>query len=392
MAVAGSAALAWSGTVDAQPLAGVEVRWVAPARCPGPDDVRARVRRLLGPRAPKASGQEPLIAEATVVAIDGRYRLTLTVRQGDESSGVTRIFESTSCESLAGAAAVTLALLARGEARSDGATPPATSRPGTTEPAASPLATAQPAASPPATAQPAASPPATAQPAASAPARSPPATAQPATAPPATAPPATSPPATAPADVVANANPETPESPSSTAPASPATSVSYVALVAPLLAVDTGVLPSWAYGVGAGVEARVDRLRVRVAGFLWLPQSASETPYEATYHRRSAELSGCYAWPGGSFEVGPCLAVTFEDVSAGGSGPDVVSGSGHVRWLTVGVAARAGWSVRKWATVFVRPGVTFTTSRPTFAIDGVGPLYQVPLVAGGAEVGCEWIL
>jgi hypothetical protein len=379
MAAAGSAALAWSGTVDAQPLAGVEVRWVAPVRCPGPDDVRARVRRLLGPRAPKASRQEPLIAEATVVAIDGRYRLTLTVRQGDESSGVTRIFESTSCESLAGAAAVTLALLARGEARSDGATPPGTSQPGTTEPAASP---------------PAASPPATAQPATSAPAASPPATAQPsapATSPPPTSPPAAPAPATAPADVVANAHPETPAFPSSTAPASPATSGPHVALAAPLLAVGTGVLPSWAYGVGAGVEARMDRLRVRLAGFLWLSRSASETLYEATYHRRSAELSGCYAWPEGSFEVGPCLAVTFEDVSASGSGPGVVSGSGHVRWLTVGVAARAGWSVRKWATLFVRPGVTFTTSRPTFAIDGVGPLYQVPLVAGGAEVGCEWI-
>ena len=35
--------------------------------------------------------------------------------------------------------------------------------------------------------------------------------------------------------------------------------------------------------------------------------------------------------------------------------------------------------------------VSFTTSRPTFAIDGVGPLYKVPLAAVGVQVGSEWI-
>jgi len=82
--------------------------------------------------------------------------------------------------------------------------------------------------------------------------------------------------------------------------------------------------------------------------------------------------------------------VALEDVTAGSSGLDVVGGPGHVSWLTVGAAARAAWSLRRWATLFLRPGVTLTTSRPTFTIDGVGPLYQVPFVAGGVEVGCEW--
>ncbi len=159
-----------------------------------------------------------------------------------------------------------------------------------------------------------------------------------------------------------------------------------------MLAVDAGVLPWLAYGVGVGVGVRVNRLRVKVAGVLWLSQNDTHAaPYEATYERRTGELSGCYSWPGGPFEVGPCMTVALEDVTAGGSGPDVVGGTGHVSWLTVGVAARAGWSLRRRAALFLRPGVTFTTSRPTFAIDGVGPLYQVPLVAGGVEVGCEWI-
>jgi hypothetical protein len=45
----------------------------------------------------------------------------------------------------------------------------------------------------------------------------------------------------------------------------------------------------------------------------------------------------------------------------------------------------------RWATLFLRPIVSFTTSRPTFAIDGVGPLYKVPLAAAGVQVGSEWI-
>jgi hypothetical protein len=158
------------------------------------------------------------------------------------------------------------------------------------------------------------------------------------------------------------------------------------------LAVDAGVLPLWAYGVGVGVGIRVNRLRVRMAGILWLSQSGTNAaPYGASYQRRTAEVSGCHSWPGGPFEVGPCLTLALEDVTADGSGPDVVGGAGHVSWLTMGVAVRAGWSLRRWATLFLRPGVTVTTSRPKFAIDGVGPLYQVPLVAGGVEVGCEWI-
>ncbi len=330
MAAAGSAVVAWSATGDTQPLAGVDVRWVAPARCPGPDDVQARVRRLLGPHAQQATRQERLVAEATVVTVDGRYRLTLTVRQGDEPSAVTRVFESASCESLAGAAAVTLALLARGEVRTDGATPrpspgsPAPTTPPTAAWPAPSTANAEgttPGGSPPATA-PAASPSAASPPAASPSAASPSSTS-----PSAASPPAAAPPATAPSDVVAN--PEALEPPSSTTPAPSTTRGASLLLEAPLLAVDAGVLPSWAYGFGIGVGLRVNRFRARMAGFLWLSQSGtSAARYEATYHRRTGELSGCYAWSGGLFEVGPCLAVALEDVSAGGSGPDVVGGFG----------------------------------------------------------------
>jgi hypothetical protein len=162
-----------------------------------------------------------------------------------------------------------------------------------------------------------------------------------------------------------------------------------------VLAVDEGMLPSWAYGVGVAAGVRLRGLRLMLAGLLWLPQKSDTTPsspFAVSYERRSGELSGCYAWTNGRFEVGPCLTVTLEDVTAGGSGPQVAGGPGHVDWLTVGIAARGEWSFSGWGALFLRPSLTLNTSRPTFAIDGVGPLYQVPLATVGVEVGCEWIL
>jgi RNA polymerase sigma-70 factor (ECF subfamily) len=62
-----------------------------------------------------------------------------------------------------------------------------------------------------------------------------------------------------------------------------------------------------------------------VAGFLWLPQDRDAAPYRGSFVRRSGELSGCYGWRTGRFEFVPCLRLTVEDVSARGTGPEVLS-------------------------------------------------------------------
>jgi hypothetical protein len=162
-------------------------------------------------------------------------------------------------------------------------------------------------------------------------------------------------------------------------------------LQAPVMVVDGGVLPSPAYGLGVGAEVRVSRVLLTLAGVLWLPQSDVVAANTARYQRRSGEVSGCYAWSLGRFEAGPCLAVALEDVTADGSGADVVGQQGHVSWMTLGVGAQAAWSFRRWAALFLRPSLRLTTSRPTFTIEGVGPLHQVPFASAGGEMGCEWI-
>jgi hypothetical protein len=160
----------------------------------------------------------------------------------------------------------------------------------------------------------------------------------------------------------------------------------------PVLISDANVLPSAGYGLGLGVGVRVRQLLVMLSGALWLSQSQTSTsPYAATYQRRTGELSGCYSWQYEQFEGGPCLVMTLEDVTADSSGMDVMDRQGHVSWLALGLGARGGVSLTRLVTLFFRPSVSFTTSRPSFAIDGFGSLYKLPFAAVGVEIGAEWI-
>ncbi len=332
---------------EADEIPGVSIHWVAPATCPAADELGARVRRLLPGDAAVVSPADRLAADGTVEWVNGQYRLKLSVGRERQPARVVRVFESDSCESLAGAAAVTLALLvrrARAEAHPGAVALESPSTPPGSKPSSDPQTSAK--------------------------------------GPPSPAPvaPIAPPPAAREGGGANSTNP------SVSAPRS-------VALEGPLVAVDQGVLPSWAYGLGFGIGFRTRRIRVMLTGVLWLPQDSSAgSPYVGRYERLSGGLSGCYGWPVGPFDIGPCLKVTLEDVTANGTGPDVVGASAHTTWLTMGLGARAAWSVRRWGALFLRPSLAFTTSRPTFAIDGVGPLYQVPLVSGGVDLGCEWIL
>ncbi|HSY22062.1 MAG TPA: hypothetical protein VK841_08115 [Polyangiaceae bacterium] len=366
-------------------LPGISLRWLAPAACPGAEDVRARVQRLL-PHDFAGAGNG-LLAEAAVEATRAHgYRLTLRVSRRGATGRATRVFESDSCESLAGAAAVTLALLAH-EPRLGEGTEPGAAAPSSAASTATPSASQGP--SPPADSTPASAPstPAPAPPSASGPAPSTPVQARPASLPAPSAPAPAPPPAPGPKPAP-RIESET-QAPLEAAPSA----VSGWALEAPIVAVDQGTLPSAAYGFGAAVGFRANRVRLMLTGLVWVPQDSSGAGvYTSSYDRRSGELSACYGWPIGTFDFGPCATLTLEDVSAHGTGPEIVGADGHATWLTIGVAARAGWSIQRWAHVFLRPHLALTTSRPTFAIDGVGSLYQVPLVSAGVDLGCEWIL
>jgi hypothetical protein len=159
------------------------------------------------------------------------------------------------------------------------------------------------------------------------------------------------------------------------------------------VAADEGTLPSWAVGLGLAAGVRLERVRLMLSGRYWFSQSTTtQSVYEVRYSRWSGGVSGCYAWSAGRFEVGPCAAATLENVAAQGIGPQVSGGPGRESWLALGLSVRAAWAPAGWASVFLRPSLTFNTARPTFVLEGVAPLYQVPLATVGVDLGCEWIL
>jgi hypothetical protein len=316
----------------------VEIHWEAPSTCPDAADVEARVRRLLG--AVRASPKDRLIAEGTVAVVNGRYQLKLKVRQRERLVGASRVFDSDVCDSLAGAAAVSLALLAggqlsdeTGQSPSSGSAPSAPSSPATGEKSA----------------------------------------------------PSKAPSAEVPADRASHAG-----SPSGHAPGERPWDIDFEL---PLIRVDAGVLPSWDFGLGLGAGIRLGRVRLMVSDILWLSQDGSMggSAYGGQFARNTGELSVCYGGSLGRLDLGPCGIVRLEDVTASGTGPDVVAQSSHSDWFSAGVAARARWSVQPWMSVFLRPSLAFATSRPTFAISAVCPVYQIPIAAGAFDIGCEWI-
>lgn len=371
--------MTWTGNGAAQAISGIEVHWVAPPNCPGAEDLEARVRRLLGSEAAATPQKNRLVVAAVVVRVGGQYRMTLNVRQNADAGGVARAFESDSCESLTGAAAVMLALLARGEPRWDETGPSMSSGSPGTEPSSKSSSPGAPSSGP-------------ANPSAPTPRPTPnkaPSTAE-TPAPDHTPAARTVGPPTATPSPAANQT----ERGSANVDAEKRTAA---VLGGPFFALDEGILPSWAYGVGLGAGVRLNRLEALLTAALWLPQSesgdASASAYVGHYERRTGELSTCYGWPLGRFELGPCVTLALEDVKATGKGPYVTSHSPETLWFTAGLGVRARWSPRPWTAIFVRPGVAFSTSRPSFEIDGVGPpLYQVPVAAVGINIGCEWIL
>lgn len=109
----GLAGIATSPRAQAQ--ARLELDWEAPPECPQAATVRQKLDALLGEAAAKKGG---LRADAHIARVNGRYRLLLTVH--DEKGARDRTIDAEACDDLAGAAAVMLGLLLRGQAPNEG--------------------------------------------------------------------------------------------------------------------------------------------------------------------------------------------------------------------------------------------------------------------------------
>jgi hypothetical protein len=351
----------------------LDLVWDAPGSCPQAGAVREKIRALSGD-APKTAGG--LRAEGTIVRVDGRFRLTLVVRDG--SVARKRTIESEACADLAGAAAVTLGLLLQkepaarrealeaqaGETRdrdedtreTDGETARSSDGRRDTRDAEGSRDAKPPAATPAKTPRDAARPPDAAKP---------------------------------------NEDEEKPSDEDETPGDGVASERRWrMVLVAPLGTLDLGSLPKPVGGIGAGLGVRYDAWRVAAAVRTLASQTLRAdalTGFSARAEVVSAELAACRGFRASRVELAPCAVVTLDWITARGLGPGVSSRAGRSKGLVLGAGAAGHLHLFDWLALVATASVGIQTSRARLVIDGLGEVGRIGPARLSLGVGAEWI-
>jgi hypothetical protein len=339
----------------------LKLHWDAPPSCPRRGEVLDRVRALAGSSLDKADG---LSAEGKIARTNGRFSLTLVVRDGRQVR--KRVITADACADLAGAAAVTLALLlgadvsaadsraqsdARGEAapqngapnqdpRSTGASDE-TRREQQSERADTDRGKQS--------------------------------------------------------DELAERSRVPPDG--SAAPGGLPAARRWTLLVrAPILAGDVGPLPRPSVGVGLGGGIGYESWRLLVTAHVQLGQTIHAADPAAAFaagadlERITAHLATCRGWRSRELEIAPCIGLAVEHLTAQGFGQGVSPERRRALWAAPSAGAVAHWYALKSLAFFA--GVTgyLELSRPRLVIEGLGEVRQLGPVAGRVMAGLEWIL
>jgi hypothetical protein len=353
-----------SPVIAQQPPSPVDIRWQAPAGCPQEGDVRDRIRKLLGSKRPDS----PLRAEGTIARTDGRFHLDLVVHAGDLVG--TRSIEATSCDDLAGAAAVQLGLLihsaeAAGEPNR-ASEPSYTGAPTSPATGSSGSSGARSAGTAGQTRQD------------NTPTRS----------------------SDREQDSAKRENKpdldrevereEKRPSPEADTPRS-----WHILLQAPLLLLSVGPLPKPSLGAGLALGFEQSGWQWQLQAGSWRRQNLPATEldvYGADVDRVSANVWACrelrYDWLGFS----PCLTIGGERLSVRGTGRDIQPTTQTAFGATVGAGAQARIYPATWLSLFLAASAQIELSRPEISIKGIGPVENFAPVALFVAFGLEWIL
>ncbi|MEO6601389.1 MAG: hypothetical protein ABIQ16_16040 [Polyangiaceae bacterium] len=331
----------WSSAVAAQPSPTFALSWNGPPGCPSAENVHARVDTLLGGGA-RPSSVADVRASGQVERVDNGFRLLLAMGVGSVAS--SRVIEARSCDELAGAAAIAIALLAR--STSDGVSAPPTSN--DARPSSASDLDGNP------------------------------------------------PPASTPTPNTPSRKDAPPAEASSAEASSAAASSAAVHLVitAPIGVAGWGSLPSAGLGLGAGVGIRWKALRLTARGELWQPQTARVSGFATRFTLSSARADACLIQAVHGLELGPCIGAAAQRLAGEGVESEVffaesrtavwVSGTGGL-FASLPTPGFANLRFLAAASVLISP------SRPRFVIAQLGPVHEPALAATRLDLGCEWI-
>jgi hypothetical protein len=334
-----------TGQVSAQAVEPLELEWSAPQGCPDAKSIKARVQALAG--SAELTGS-PLRVEGTIVQKrDGPFHLRLVVHV-DHLRG-TREIDGRSCDDLAGAAAVALALLLR------------STEPLTGDDLAghmtrkSELGRGE----------------------------------------------------QSPDDSTESSRAQSEGAVPLAAPSTPLVAHNERAqalperrwqglLQVPLLAAGLGPLRKPSFGVAIAAGAAVRRWRFLADAEAWLPQHTTVVQesqrYGARILRFAAGLRACRAFAGPRVQVAPCASLSVEHLSARGKGPYIAASEARATWVAAGIGVQTMFNVTSWLQVVGGIDLRFHTSLPKIAIEGVGTIERLLPVAGTVRLGAEWIL
>jgi hypothetical protein len=325
----------------------VVLRWSAPEGCPDASRVTREIDRLLGEESPRPA--VPLDVSATVTAgADGDFKVRLETH--GEGGVRVREIRGESCNAVADATALSIALVID---------PDAVAR---AKPAPPPDAPAPPPPSPPPPVVPAPPPP------------SPPPRLVP---PPAPAPPLPAPPA-----------------PIGAAPADAAQGRARRPTFALQAwgAADAGSLPGISFAVGGEAAVLVGDFRVELGGGVWVdrPATLAQMPSAGGNIGLAVGSAGACWLPlrGPRIQVGPCLGLEVGRLHAEGFGV-TSEGSGSSLWSALRGGGLLAWSPLSWLAALIRLDAAVPFARPTFSLTGLGAVYRSSPVVGRATTGVE---
>jgi hypothetical protein len=325
---------AWAMPVAAQPAARMTLSWSAPPGCPTTEDVQARVDALLGTAS--ASSVADVRASGQVERTDGGFRLLLSMAVGDAPS--SRIIEARTCDELAGAGAIAIALLARSTLAEGGNASDADISAGSSA----------------------------------------------------------SEPASGSSNAPSTAEHSKPDGTSSSSEPASELSPNQVRFVidAPIAVAGWGSMPATSLGFGAALGLRWRLLRVVVGGVLWLPQTDQVSGFATRFNLQSARLELCVAHNIQGLELAPCVGAAAEREGAKGLASEVFTARSRTAlWGAgvVGVFASLPAGGLRHLRFLGEARAQVSPVRPRFVIDQLGPVHEPALVTAQLDLGFEWI-
>lgn len=168
----------------------------------------------------------------------------------------------------------------------------------------------------------------------------------------------------------------------------------HVGMALPLLVVNVGPLPKLGLGFGAAATLATRRLEFTLAGEFDAKQKlvpAFAPAYAAVVERQAARASTCYALRASPLEFAPCASLWLEHLRVRGEGPDVTQETAHVWWASPGAEALVRWHILRPLSFLGEIGVRLEGARPRVSIAGLGDVAELGAASLTAAVATEWI-